>query len=65
MRYGSQHASNSARRQWQTYGFCHSSTILISSVNLAKPRTTWQGSLNGELPMLGWSVDMSVGDCLN
>lgn len=56
MRYGSQHGSSSVRRQQQTSLI----SILISSATLAKPRITWEDSLNEELPALGWSV----GECL-
>lgn len=38
---------------------------LALTVNLTKPGNTWEDSLSEELPSLGWSVGVYVGDCLN
>lgn len=41
------------------------SVIVNISVNLTKFSVTWEGSLNEELPRLGWPVGMPVSILLN
>jgi hypothetical protein len=40
-------------------------TINFNHVNFMQPRITWTRSLNTELPRLGCSLGMSMGDCVD